>query len=101
MTTPLDTRQFTAQVKNHAAGQWHSILQALGVPHATLTKRNKPCPACGGTDRFSFIDDGRGAFTCRSLDRQGGDGFALVQHLNGCGFIDAVKTVANALGCIG
>ena len=98
MNAPLDTRQFTAQVKNHAAGQWHSILQALGVPHATLTKRNKPCPACGGTDRFSFIDDGRGAFTCRSLDRQGGDGFALVQHLNGCGFIDAVKTVANALG---
>lgn len=37
MTTPLDTHQFTAQVKNHAAGQWHSIL-----PRIYLTQAAKP-----------------------------------------------------------
>ncbi|QZA77292.1 toprim domain-containing protein [Deefgea tanakiae] len=93
---------FTEQVKSIAAGNWPSILQSLGVPAKALDGRNHPCPACGGTDRFQFTVRGAGAeygrFACRGLDTQGGDGFALVMHLYGCGFNEAVKRVAAALG---
>lgn len=80
------------------AGRWPVVLERIGLPAKALTKRNKPCPVCGGTDRFSFIDDGRGAFVCRGLDRQGGDGFALVMHWLNCDFMTAIDAVAHALG---
>lgn len=98
MTPHENPRLFAAKVRNAAARKWPEILQALGVNADALTKKNKPCPACGGTDRFSFIDDERGAFVCRSLDREGGDGFELVRHLFGCDFMTAVNKVAETLG---
>ena len=98
MNARKNPRLFAATVRNAAAGQWPDILQSLGVNAKALTKKNKPCPACGGTDRFSFIDDQRGAFICRSLDREGGDGFELVRHLFGCDFMTAVNKVAERVG---
>ncbi len=93
---------FTEQVKATAAGNWLAIFLSMGVPAKALDGRNHPCPACGGTDRFQFTVRGAGAeygrFACRGLDAQGGDGFALVMHLYGCGFNEAVKRVAAALG---
>jgi len=91
-------REFAARVKREAAGRWPEVLQRLGIPAKVLTKRNKPCPACGGVDRFSFIDKDYGAFVCRGLDSQGGDGFALVRHYLGSDFMAAVKAVSEALG---
>lgn len=86
------------RVKAAAAGRWPELLQQLGVPAKALSKANKPCPACGGKDRFSFEDDGRGAFVCRAMDKQGGDGFELLMHLHGYKFIEAVNAVEAALG---
>lgn len=80
-------------------GRWFEVLTAIGLPTDSLTRRNKPCPACGGTDRFSFTDrKGSGSFVCRALERQGGDGFELVQHWLGCDFPAALEAVAKALG---
>ncbi|PHV09652.1 primase-helicase zinc-binding domain-containing protein, partial [Chitinimonas sp. BJB300] len=66
-------------LRQAAQGCWPAILTALGLPAATFTsKRNRPCPCCGGTDRFQWIDKDAGRFVCRALEGQGGDGFALV-----------------------
>lgn len=86
------------QVNQAASGRWVEILTALGLSDAVLTKRNKPCPGCGGRDRFSFVDDGRGAFICRGMDKQGGDGLALLQHVYGWDFPQALLEVAKVLG---
>lgn len=93
-----DVKGFTARVKREAQGRWPDILARVGIPKEALTKRNKPCPACGGVDRFSFIDKGYGAFVCRSLDSEGGDGFGLIQHFRECGFKDAVRLAGDAMG---
>jgi hypothetical protein len=52
-------------------------------------ERCGPCPRCGGRDRFS-IHAGKQVFNCRGCG-VGGDVIALVQHLDACGFGDAVK----------
>jgi putative DNA primase/helicase len=89
-----------AAIKQAAHGNWDFILTSLGVSAETLTKRNKPCPACGGTDRFSFDDKfGNGNFICRGMGEQiSGDGFQLLQHLYGWRFGDALREVARVLG---
>jgi len=92
-----DVRGFTARVKSEAKGRWPEILERVGIPREALTKRNKPCPACGGVDRFSFIDNGYGAFVCRALDSEGGDGFGLIQHFRECNFKEAVRLAGNAM----
>jgi hypothetical protein len=50
-----------------------------------------PCPVCGGTDRFS-INLKKQVFNCRGST--GGDVIALVQHLDGVSFLDAVARLA-------
>lgn len=95
--TRADARGLASHVRDEAEGVWPDILAQIGVPADTLTKRNKPCPACGGRDRFSFLDKGYGAFVCRGMDSQGGDGFALVMHYLGCDFRTALRAVADAL----
>jgi putative DNA primase/helicase len=89
-------------VKQASMGYWLLILTRLGVHPKLLDGRNHPCPACGGVDRFQFTLRGNGAdygrFACRGMDKQGGDGFALVMHLYDLSFPDAVRAVAKVLG---
>jgi hypothetical protein len=51
-----------------------------------------PCPVCGGTDRFS-INVRKNVWNCRSCQR-GGDVIDLVQHIDGIGFLEAVRVLA-------
>lgn len=50
-----------------------------------------PCPACGGTDRFS-VDRHKNVFFCRRSGK-GGDAIALVQYLEGADFLGAVEII--------
>lgn len=50
-----------------------------------------PCPRCGGTDRFG-VNVQKQIWNCRHCQK-GGDIIALVQHLDGVAFRDAVKTL--------
>src|SRR5688572_9488637 len=50
-----------------------------------------PCPACGGTDRFS-INLRKNVFHCRKSGT-GGDVIALVQYLDGADFLGACETL--------
>lgn len=86
-------------VASQANGNWHYILTALGIPDEALTNKHKPCPCCGGKDRFRFDNkQGKGTFICTHWGNGGGDGFALVQHYFNCGFGEALKHVAGVLG---
>ena len=47
------------------------------------------CLVCGGTDRFA-ININKNVWNCRAC-RKGGDAIALVRHVTGCDFHDAVE----------
>lgn len=95
-------RAFSDKVKQSALGRWPFILQALGMDAALLDGKHRPCPGCGGKDRFQMTVRGVGAewgrFSCRGHEHGGGDGFALVQHVLDCSFPEAVRYVAGILG---
>jgi len=85
-------------IKRHAVGQWLDVLAAAGIPRDALTKRHKPCPMCGGSDRFSFKDrEGRGTYVCNQCRPQGGDGFHLLAAWLNCDFIGAMRFAADHL----
>jgi putative DNA primase/helicase len=78
-------------------GRWESILTSLGVANDFLSKKHGPCPICGGKDRYRFDNkDQRGTWYC-SHDGAG-DGFALLQKMNGWSFSQAAKEVERVLG---
>lgn len=78
------------KAKAHAC----DILQEAVARGAQLKRRGKehvgPCPACGGTDRFS-IHVGKGIFNCRGSI--GGDVITLVCHLDGLSFLQACEVL--------
>jgi hypothetical protein len=57
-----------------------------------VAERCGPCPVCGGMDRFS-INLKKQVWNCRGCAR-GGDVIALVQHIDGGSFMEAVETLA-------
>jgi hypothetical protein len=54
-----------------------------------------PCPACGGTDRFS-VNTRKQVFNCRGAE--GGDVIALVEHIERCSFTFAVGRLVGGGG---
>lgn len=51
-----------------------------------------PCPVCGGTDRFA-IHTAKNVWQCRKCG-VGGDVIFLVQHTEGCSFVEACEKLA-------
>jgi DNA primase len=51
-----------------------------------------PCPVCGGRDRFS-VNMRKRLFNCRGGGGKG-DVIALVMHVDGCSFSEAVERLA-------
>ena len=52
-----------------------------------------PCPKCGGHDRFA-IHTKKQLWNCRNCGVGGNDAISLVEHLDGCGFVGAIDTLA-------
>ena len=48
-----------------------------------------PCPRCGGRDQFG-VNIVKQIWNCRGCQK-GGDILDLVQHLDGCEFLEAVR----------
>jgi len=66
-----------------------------GIRLRGKVEREGPCPVCSGNDRFSdrfSINTRKQLFNCRGFG--GGDVIAMVQHLDGCDFPTAVRTLA-------
>src|SRR5579862_1872108 len=80
----------------HGCVSWPAVLEQLGVPDFG-TKKARPCPLCGGRDRF--VPDnrrGRGDYFCRVCGP--GDGFALLMKLHGWSFAEARRHVIEVAG---
>lgn len=93
------TPRRTDEIRTAARGCWPDILARLGVDAALIDGRNRPCPGCGGRDRFQFNRrSAAGAFSCRSHPDGGGDGFDLVRHVFEADFSTACRMVAEAMG---
>jgi putative DNA primase/helicase len=84
-------------IAQQALGKWPSILTTLGIDQSFLKNRHGPCPMCGGKDRFRFDDkNGKGSYFCSGCGA--GDGFNLLQKLNGWTFAEAAKRVEEIIG---
>jgi putative DNA primase/helicase len=85
------------RIADLCVGRWESILTSLGVASEFLSKKHGPCPVCGGRDRFKFDNkDARGTWFCSHCGA--GDGFNLLQKINGWTFSQAAREVERVLG---
>lgn len=86
------------EVKRNAVNHWGCLLPACGVDVPERGKHGA-CPACGGTDRFHFIDDHHnGNWFCRQCNEPNhGDGLDLIAKVKGVSIFEAAKEVSQAL----
>lgn len=78
-------------------GKWRGILIALGIDGALLTGKHRPCPICGGKDRFRFDDKaGSGSWYCNQC--RAGYGIHLVQKAFGWSYRRAASEIEGVLG---
>lgn len=69
------------KIKTAARGRWLEILTAAGMDAADLDGRNRPCPKCGGNDRFATFSDftETGGVICRGCHSdKNSDGIATL-----------------------
>ncbi|MDT0205775.1 DUF927 domain-containing protein [Serratia marcescens] len=87
------------EVKRQSTGGWAQLLPQCGVD-VPARDGHGPCPVCGGTDRFHFIDDHDGGeWHCRQCDAPNhGDGLDLVARTHRIGITEAAEMVAGVLG---
>jgi putative DNA primase/helicase len=88
--------------KERAHGRWREILPALGIDESYLSGRNCPCPICGGTDRFRFLDrrgkDGDGMWVCNQCTPKPRPAIELAIAFTGKPFREAARIVDEILG---
>ena len=85
-------------IKNQAKGRWPGIMAGLNID-VGVPKKHRPCPICGGRDRFRFDDlEGRGTWICNQCGP--GDGWGLIQKALNISFPEAVNQVAAIIGSI-
>lgn len=90
-----------AEVSRAAQGHWDAILPGLGVDAHSLHGKHCACPGCGGKDRFRFDNkDGNGTFVCSQGNGEllAGDGFMLLEHVNGWNRSQSFQAVRDFLG---
>ena len=92
--------QFMARVQRvqeAASGRWLDILIDAGLPEVMLLRLNRPCPLCGGRDRFSFYrHKPDGHWFCRGCGY--GDGLSLLQKWRSERFTDTLVYLERVLG---
>src|SRR5574340_363551 len=78
-----------------AQGRWLDILSRFIEPHY-LTNKHKPCPLCGGKDRFRWDDrDGNGGYFCSHCGS--GSGLHLLAQHQGIDHKEAARLVYSLL----
>ena len=86
------------KTKDAARGSWRSILIALGMDEKFVNGRNGPCPCCGGTDRWQWVNDGgNGGGVCRQCGGKA-DGIHLVAQWRDIGWPQAAALVDEIIG---
>ncbi len=81
-------------LKQLCHGKWTGIYEYFNVDVGF--KKNKPCPACGGTDRFWYDDrEGQGLYFCRNCGA--GDGFSLLMKVFNWDFPECLEQIAKVV----
>jgi putative DNA primase/helicase len=94
---PLEFAARVDAIKLRAHGQWTPVLKGLGVADEILSRKNQPCPMCGGTDRFQYTDRfGDGNYHCRGCGA--GGGLKLAQACLGISFMELLEKLERLLG---
>lgn len=84
-----------SNIKADTQGKWPGIFASLGI--SVGTGKHQPCPACGGTDRFRFIDkNGTGSYYCSQC--KPGDGISLVMKVLKIEFKEACEELEKIIG---
>lgn len=79
-----------------AIGRWPAILGPY-LDDRALKGKHCACPMCGGKDRWRFDNKGgHGTWICSHCGA--GDGFHLLQNINGWSFQEAAKHVETVAG---
>lgn len=87
------------QIKIDVVGKWAGIFDRFGIDVGS--GEHKPCPVCGGFDRFRFDDkEQRGTWFCNGCSPNSGDGWALFQNALGIDFKTAAEKIAPLVSLI-
>lgn len=105
MSDPPSNSIDKQDLQRQASGRWLDLLAAAGIPSELLNQAGKPCPKCGGEDRFNadrnVASNGkvfcRGCFNKSSAIRPG-DGFATIAWWQNGTYSQAMNWVADQLG---
>lgn len=87
---------FIREVAVAAADKWPHVLASLHIDVPDSPRKQVPCPACGGKDRFRFDDYGRGSHICNQCGA--GDGLELIRKVKHCDNVEAARLAADVLG---
>lgn len=89
-----------AELHARIGTSWPDVLVQLGIPEPLGTKKSRPCPMCGGRDRFVCDNRrNRGDYLCRGCGA--GDGFDLLAKFHGWDFTETRHRVIKLLGLDG
>ena len=89
-----------------ADGRWPHLLEVLAglTPEQLTPNKHQPCPACGGDDRYRWInDDGPGSWFCNQCGGRdgrggGGTGIGLLMRVRNLTYRQAATMVEQHLG---
>lgn len=85
------------KLRDKAKGRWHGILSGLGLGTSFLTRKHGPCPMCGGSDRWRWIDrEGSGDWICNNCGH--GSGTDLVMQFLKVDFKAAAELIEEQIG---
>jgi putative DNA primase/helicase len=85
------------EILTRSQGKWQGILRSVGVQEKFLSKKNVPCPFCGGRDRFRFTDhNGDGLFLCNQCGP--GNGVDFVVRWLRVDWPEALKEIEKYIG---
>lgn len=80
-----------------ARGRWAGLLPHFGVDPKFLTKRQGPCPICGGKTRFTWDNcEDNGGFYCNHCGA--GTGIRLVMEMNTWTWAQACAAIDKVIG---
>jgi len=85
------------RVKEAARGRELELLAAVGIPERILDGKHHPCPKCGGTDRFRFLND-EACFCNKCFRTKNGDVLAAVGWMLSVDTKDAIRWCEEWLG---
>ena len=85
------------RVKRAAEGRWPELWASYGMAPGHFEKPNRPCPLCGGRDRFTYFSkEPGGRWYCRACGW--GDGIDLVMRATNRTFPETLESLEERLG---